>query len=92
MLDDQGLAAAIVSLAEWDSRVNVGALPERRCSARTEAAAYFCVAGVARSGGRLDISGTVQDGWLVLDPAASMTCRPKRPRRSRTGPGRSTGA
>ena len=66
MLEDQGLSAAIVSLAEWDSRVDVGALPERRCSAQTEAAAYFCLAGVARSGGRLDISGKVQDGWLVL--------------------------
>ena len=66
VLEDQGLSAAIVSLAEWDSRVNVGALPERRCSAQTEAAAYFCVAGVARSGGRLDISGGAQDGWLVL--------------------------
>ena len=66
MLEDQGLAAAIVSLAEWDSRVDVGALPEHRCSAQTEAAAYFCLAGVARSGGRLDISGRVQDGWLVL--------------------------
>ena len=66
MLEDQGLAAAIVSLAEWDSRVNVGALPERRCSAQTEITAYFCVAGVARAGGRLDIAGRVQDGWLVL--------------------------
>ena len=66
VLEDQGLSAAIVSLAEWDPRVNVSALPDRRCSAQTEAAAYFCLAGVARSGGRLDISGTVQDGWLVL--------------------------
>ena len=66
VLEDQGLSAAIVSLAEWDPRVNVSALPDRRCSAQTEAAAYFCLAGVARSGGRLDISGGVQDGWLVL--------------------------
>jgi len=66
VLGDEGLSAAIVSLAEWDPRVNVGALPQRRCSARTETAAYFCVAGVARSGGRLDISATVRDGWLVL--------------------------
>jgi signal transduction histidine kinase len=66
VLGDEGLSAAIVSLAEWDPRVNVGALPPRRCSARTETAAYFCVAGVARSGGRLDISATVRDGWLVL--------------------------
>ncbi len=65
-LEDQGLAAAVVSLAEWNSRVDVGALPEQRCSAQTEAAAYFCVAGVARSDGRLDISGRVQDGWLML--------------------------
>ena len=66
VLEDQGLSAAIVSLAEWDPGVNVSALPDRRCSAQTEAAAYFCLAGVARSGGRLDISGGVQDGWLVL--------------------------
>jgi signal transduction histidine kinase len=66
VLEDQGLAAAIVSLAEWNAAVSVGALPERTCAAQTELAAYFCVAGIAQAGGHLDISGTVEDGWLVL--------------------------
>jgi hypothetical protein len=66
MLDHQGLTAAIVSLAEWDARVALGPLPELRCSAHTEAAAYFCVAALAQAGRRLDIRGGVADGRLVL--------------------------
>jgi signal transduction histidine kinase len=66
VLEDAGLAAAIVSLAEWNAGIHVAALPGRRCAAQTESAAYFCVSAVARAGGALDISGTVEDGWLVL--------------------------
>jgi hypothetical protein len=66
VLKDQGLAAAIVSLAEWNPRVQIDALPGARCPAQTEAAAYFCVAGLAQDAGRLEISGVVEDGRLVL--------------------------
>ena len=49
VLEDQGLSAAIVSLAEGASRVNVGALPERRCSARPRPPPTSASRGVARS-------------------------------------------
>jgi histidine kinase len=66
VLDDAGLGAAIVALAESDPHVRCTALPEGRLPTATEAAAYFCVAAIAEGGGWLDIGGGVQDGSLVL--------------------------
>jgi hypothetical protein len=66
VLADQGLAAAVISLAEWNPIVSVGTLPEQRASPEAEFAAYFCAAGLARVGGRTEIAGAIRDDRLVL--------------------------
>jgi signal transduction histidine kinase len=74
VLVDEGLAAALESLAEeGDVPIVVGAMPAERAPAPVEAAAYFLVAHLARSvrGGALKVTGELRGGRLLIELAAT---------------------
>ena len=76
MLADEGLAAAVDSLAEEGSvPIVVGPMPPERLAPPVEAAAYFLVAEVLkRSRARgVAVSAEVAEGRLVVEIAATGT-------------------
>jgi signal transduction histidine kinase len=69
VLTDEGLAAAVEALAE-DSRIpiRIHGLPETRCAAPVETAAYTAVAEAARAAtGAIDVRAKRTNGTLVVE-------------------------
>ena len=66
VLSDEGLAAAIDSLADDDETLAIGSIPDERFGPAVENAAYRVVAEVARSG-PTRVCAARRDGMLVLD-------------------------
>jgi signal transduction histidine kinase len=74
VLIDEGLAAALESLAEdGDAPLVLGAMPGERAPAPVEAAAYFLVAQLARGarGGTLRVTAALEGGRLVVELVAT---------------------
>ena len=67
VLGEEGLAAALESLAEADGRLRVRSVPEQRLPAAVESAAYVAVLRTLRAAdGTLEVSATKgQDGLTV---------------------------
>ena len=72
VLADEGLGAAIESLAETAPMpVRIEHLPDQRCTPDAEAAAYHAVADVvARAPGPISVAADAQAGKLVLELSA----------------------
>jgi signal transduction histidine kinase len=69
VLADEGLAAAVESLAEdGDVSIAVRAMPSERVAGPAEAAAYFLVADIVKrtGAGRVTVTGELSGGRLVI--------------------------
>ena len=71
MLSDEGLAAAIETLAE-EAPVRIVALPQERFSPAVETAAYLVVADAVKVGAA-SVSADRRDGILVVDVEVEAT-------------------
>jgi signal transduction histidine kinase len=73
MLQESGLAAALLALAESDPRLAIEALPEERVGAAAEFAAYQVVAETVRRvpDGDVEVRGTLDGDRLVVEVHAS---------------------
>ncbi|MDQ6778800.1 MAG: histidine kinase [Actinomycetota bacterium] len=70
VLADEGLAAAVESLAEAGSAaITVGPMPPQRLAPAVETAAYFLIAAIVKRSGasRLAVSSELSDGWLFVE-------------------------
>jgi signal transduction histidine kinase len=65
ILADEGLAAAVESLAE-ETRVRIVALPARRLSQAVETAAYFVIARAVPDKGTMTVTAVLRDDRLAI--------------------------
>ena len=73
VLADEGLGAAIETLAETAPvPIRIERLPDRRCAADAEAAAYHAIADViGQAAGPITVAASVQAGRLTLEVSAA---------------------
>jgi signal transduction histidine kinase len=72
-LDEEGLAAAVEVLAEHEPRLLASRLPDERCAASVESAAYFLVCEALRqsSAGDIRVDATTASGRLTVNVRAA---------------------
>jgi signal transduction histidine kinase len=71
-LSEAGLATALGVLAEWEPNLEIGRVPRQRFNPTVESAAYFAVAGLARTvRGRIVVDARLEGASLRLEVLAA---------------------